>query len=223
MIHSFENYRQYPAISNSDLTEFRDFLFGFNRFKPYKAFEVGSAVHEALLEPKKPHIFSENVNLEQVAQLAKNVRSHPFCQWILQFSRKEIGFLFQDKETGLPCKAKLDTFWRQHLIVDFKTTSQPSYKAFVDSCFEYEYDHQAAFYLDAVKQNFNSTLKLVFVGIQKKEPFDLFLFDATANNQFIELGRKKYKALLRKWNEMGGVPKGFTPLSWNVELLKQVA
>lgn len=223
MIHIFENYRQYPAISNSDLSEFRDSLFGIKRFKPYKAFEFGSAVHEVLLEPKKEHIFSENVNMELVNLLVQKVRENKFCQWMLQFSTKEIGFQFTNQETDLPCKAKLDTIWKQNIIVDFKTTSQKSYKGFMDSCFDYEYDRQSAFYLDAANQKQKSNMKFIFVGIQKKEPYDLFIFDATADTSFIELGRKKYKVLLRKWKEMGGVPNGFIPSSWDVQLINQAA
>ena len=43
------NYRQIPAISNSDLTEFRNYLFGRPNFKPQKAFGFGSALHEMIL------------------------------------------------------------------------------------------------------------------------------------------------------------------------------
>jgi hypothetical protein len=44
------------SITNSDLTEFRDFIFGIKRFKPVNAFAFGSAFHEVLLEPKAPHM-----------------------------------------------------------------------------------------------------------------------------------------------------------------------
>ena len=54
-IYSFpstgEQYRQIPAISNSDLTEYKHYLFGRKFRKPQKAFEFGSILHETILEP----------------------------------------------------------------------------------------------------------------------------------------------------------------------------
>ncbi|GGD45886.1 hypothetical protein GCM10011514_07340 [Emticicia aquatilis] len=222
-------YRQYPAISNSDLTEFRDFIFGIKRFKPVNAF--GSAFHEVLLEPKAPHIFPESVDKDQILHLSNKVRENKFCKWALQFSRKEQGFLFDDVQTNLPCKAKIDMVLSQNLIVDFKTTSQRSEAAFLKSCLEYEYDRQAAFYLDAVSTSRRSLseaegrkiMKFIFVGVQKKAPYDLYIFDTSKDAAFIEQGRKKYKALLRRWKEMGGVPNAFVPSTWNIELLNQAA
>lgn len=222
-------YRQYPAISNSDLTEFRDFIFGIKRFKPVNAFAFGSAFHEILLEPKAPHIFPDSVDKDLVYHLSNKVRENKFCKWALQFSRKEQGFLFDDAQTNLPCKAKIDMVLSQNLIVDFKTTSQRSEAAFLKSCLEYEYDRQAAFYLDAATNHNHfgsqrkSNMKFIFVGVQKKAPYDLYIFDTSKDAAFIEQGRKKYKALLRRWKEMGGVPNAFLPSTWNVELLNQAA
>jgi hypothetical protein len=223
------NYRQFPAISNSDLTEFRDFIFGYNRFKPVNAFAFGSALHEVLLEPKIPHIFPDTVDIDLITVLKEKVKDNKFCKWILQFSRKEQSLLFQDNETLLPCKAKIDMVFKQNIIVDFKTTSQRTEEAFLKSCFEYDYDRQSAFYLDAVinQQKFltikRNPPRFIFVGIQKKSPHKLFIFDATAEPNFIQQGRNKYQALLGKWQEMGGIPKGFIASSWDKDLLKQAA
>lgn len=228
-------YRQYPAISNSDLSEFRDFIFAKKRFKPFKAFAFGNALHELLLEPHKPHFIPETVDKDLVLHLSNKVRENKFCNWVLQFSRKEQGFLFEDKNTQLPCKAKIDMVLKQNLIVDFKTTSQPNEAAFLKSCIEYEYDRQAAFYLDAVQtaktplfsrkkvESDRRKMKFIFVGIQKKAPYDIFIFDASAEKGFIPYGRKKYQSLLKTWQEMGGIDSGFTPSTWDKNLLKNVA
>lgn len=238
MVHTFDNYRQYPAISNSDLSEFRDFIFAKKRFKPFKAFAFGSALHEHLLEPHKPHFIPDTVDKDLVLHISNKVRENKFCKWVLQFSRKEQGFLFEDENTKLPCKAKIDMVLKQNLIVDFKTTSQPNEAAFLKSCIEYEYDRQAAFYSDAIR-NFQKNLhshqiggrgnrcyrevKFIFVGIQKKAPYDIFIFDASTEKGFIGYGRKKYQSLLKTWQEMGGIESGFTPSTWNRNLLQNVA
>jgi hypothetical protein len=157
------NYRQIPAISNSDLTEFRNYLFGRPNFKPQKAFDFGSALHEMILEPKKLFQAPESVDMDLVQHLSQQVRTDKFCQWILQFGSKEQVHLFTDPSTELPCKTKLDLNHKNRLIVDLKTTSQTSYECFVKSCIDYEYDRQAAFYLDSI-----GAKRFVFVGIAEK-------------------------------------------------------
>ena len=58
---------------------------------------------------------------------------------------------------------------------------------------------QAAFYLDSINAK-----RFVFVGIAKKAPHGLFIFEP--DRDFIQAGRQKYRALLRKWKEVGFVP-----------------
>ncbi len=105
--------------------------------------------------------------------------------------------LFTDTDTGLDCKSKLDVLYRRHTILDF--TSTRSLPEFVAKCYEYDYDRQAAFYLDAAGGK-----RFIFVGIQKVKPHALFHFEATAADGFVGYGRRKYKALLRKWKEVHG-------------------
>lgn len=205
------NYRQIPAISNSDLTDFKNYLFGRKPYKPQKAFDFGSVLHETILEPKNEILIPDSVDLELINHLTKKVREDKFCKWILQFAGKERINLFTDPITDLRCKSKLDLVYKTSLIVDLKTTSQPTYKAFLQSCFDYDYDRQAAFYLDSIGGK-----RFIFVGIQKKSPYDLFFFDASNEKNFIETGRKKYKALLRKWKEEVGKTIDFVPSTWEV-------
>ena len=204
-------YRQIPAISNSDLTDFKNYLFGRKFRKPQKAFDFGSVLHETILEPKNEIVIPDSVDMELINRLTKKVREDKFCKWILQFAGKERINLFTDPITDLRCKSKLDLVYKNSLIVDLKTTGQTTYEAFLQSCFDYDYDRQAAFYLDSIGGK-----RFVFVGIQKKAPYDLFFFDASKEKNFIETGRKKYKALLRKWKEEVGKTIDFVPGSWEV-------
>lgn len=192
-------YRQIPAISNSDLTEFRNYFFGRPNFKPKKAFDFGATLHEMILEPKKPLQAPEFVDMDLVQHLSQQVRADQFCQWILQFASKEQVHLFTDPSTELPCKTKLDLNFKNRLIVDLKTTSQTSYERFVKSCLDYDYDRQAAYYLDSI-----GAKRFIFIGIAKKSPHGLYIFEA--DRDFIAGGRKKYQALLRKWKEYNYIP-----------------
>jgi hypothetical protein len=191
------NYYDIPHISNSDLTAFKYKLFGLEYSAPKKAFSFGDALHGLLLEPGKYATVPEGVDGKLLSRLCELVRADRICKWYLKFSRKEQVQLFTDLDTGLACKSKLDILYRRHTILDLKTTSARTYAEFIACCQKYDYDRQAAFYLDSIGGK-----RFIFVGIQKIKPFALFHFEATALPGFVEYGRKKYKALLRKWKQV---------------------
>lgn len=203
------DYRSLPRISNSDLTEFRDFLFGDSKPKPTKAFAFGSALHELILEPNTICELPDGVDLGLVQQLARLARVDRYLAWVLQFSRKETVRLWDDPLTGLPLKSKLDLIHKGRLIVDIKSTSCRTFDEWLRSAEKYEYDRQAAFYLDAVDGQ-----KFSFVIVQKQKPFNIWNVEYHTNSEFIEGGRKKYRKLLREWlrHDVMGTP--FTPSSW---------
>lgn len=93
-----------------------------------------------VLEPKKLISAPDTVDMELVQHLSKQVRANKFCQWVLRFASKEQINLFTDQSTHLDCKTKLDLNHRNRLIVDLKSTSQPTYERFVKSCLDYDYD-----------------------------------------------------------------------------------
>ncbi len=189
-------YYDIKRVSNSDLTRLKYQLMGMEYRFSEKAYSFGSVLHEMLLEPGSFGGIPSTVDHKLINTLFDQVAADKTCRWYLQYSRKEAVQFFEDSDTGLPCKAKLDMVYRNHTILDFKTTSCRNYAEFVRRCQEYDYDRQAAFYLDAV-----GAKRFIFVGIQKVKPFNLFHFEATAHPGFVEYGRRKYKFLLRKWKE----------------------
>lgn len=191
-------YRDIPRISNSDLTAFKHTLFGMDYKVPQKAFAFGNALHELILEPHLSHSLPKEVDPELVQLLAGKVRQDRFCKWYLQFSRKEKVQLWECQNTGLLLKSKLDVVYKGATIIDFKSTSAKSYHQFVESFQRYDYDRQAAFYLDSIQGK-----RFIFIGVQKKSPYGLFYFEA--DSPFIRQGRKKYQALLRKWKEVQAI------------------
>ncbi|WP_375419042.1 hypothetical protein [uncultured Hymenobacter sp.] len=79
------------------------------------------------------------------------------------------------------------------LFIDFKTTSCPDLPHFLASVQQYDYGRQAALYLDALRAT-----RFLIIGVQKKDPHQIWVVDATATPGFVEQGRKKYAALLRR-------------------------
>lgn len=208
-------YRSIPRISNSDLTEFRNFLFGRSERKPVKAFAFGTALHEMILEPGGSGTNPQRGDLELVHKLATAAREDKFLNWILQFSLKEEVQLWQDPETGLVLKSKLDAVHKKRLVVDIKSTSCRTLEEFMASCLKYDYDRQAAFYLDSLGAEGAAKRRFAFVAIQKVKPFNVWKIEYSGDSDFINLGRRKYQALLSEWQRQEARGLYFVPSSWD--------
>ncbi|MEZ0542885.1 PD-(D/E)XK nuclease-like domain-containing protein [Fibrella arboris] len=164
--------------------------------------------------------------------LMNAIRHDPFCRRYLRMAEQgdsgrstgqerasaaqERIVLFTDPVTQLACKSRLDLVYtspkRQNaLIFDFKTTSARTQAQFLQSCYDYDYDRQAAFYLDSLRyadgHEWATTkqFRFVFVGVMKEKPHRLFAVEATSLPGFVEYGRKKYRFWLKKWQETSGL------------------
>ncbi|MEZ0487480.1 PD-(D/E)XK nuclease-like domain-containing protein [Fibrella aquatica] len=191
---------------------------------------VGTVLEQLLPDLTNNRLASGEINKLDV--LMDTVRRDPFCRRYLRMSeRKQTGqladqevgeaqrervVLFTDPATKLACKSRLDLVYtspkRKHaLILDFKTTSARTQAQFLQSCYDYDYDRQAAFYLDSLRyadgHEWATTQQFrhVFIGVMKEEPHRLFAVDATSLPGFVEYGRKKYRFWLKKWQETNGL------------------
>jgi hypothetical protein len=108
----------------------------------------------------------------------------------------EVCLVWDDPETGLRCKARLDAIWPDRpVIVDVKTTADAC--EFSRSICRYGYHRQAAFYIDgatavlgAAAYSFN------VIALETAEPFALRC--APMSVTAIETGRQENRKLLRQ-------------------------
>ncbi|MDB5243658.1 MAG: hypothetical protein JWP57_4283 [Spirosoma sp.] len=201
--------------ANSDLTEFRQLLFSNKAPKLAGAARIfGTLFHSQLLESKLPEDASPAMQ-KQLKAMHESALRNKFLLNVLETAQVEQVRIWDDKVTGLPCKAQTDIWVAENeLIVDLKTTSARSYGEFLKSCEEYAYDRQAAFYLDGTP----GAKRFVILGVQKQAPYEVFYFEASAARGCIEGGRKKYQGLLK------GVQRtGFVPSSWGIKKLPRQA
>ena len=211
------NYRSIPRISNSDLTEFRNLIFGYPTLNTVKAFAFGTALHELVLESRQIPDLPPCVDVDLLYQLADQVRANRYCAWSLQFSKKESVRLWTDPATGLLLKSKLDIVYKNYLVIDLKSTGQKDYAGFLRSLEIYDYDRQAAFYLDSLNHTTGPRPRFLFVGVQKVKPFNIWIVEPSV--PFIEGGRKKYRALLREWKRRADAGQPFIPSAWKQSAL----
>ena len=231
------DYRSIPRVSNSDLTKLKEEHLGYwsvpsARFVPESARTFGKAFHQHLLEPETIGAVMEQLlpdlapkETAQLGNLMQAIRNDTFCRRYLRAAergligsasaQREQVVLFTDPVHRVPCKARLDLVYtspkrQSALILDFKTTSARTQAQFLQSCYDYDYDRQAAFYLDGLRHadpimgndwSMTRRFRFVFIGVMKQRPHRLFAVEATSLPNFIEYGRKKYRFWLRKWKE----------------------
>ena len=81
---------------------------------------------------------------------------------------------------------------RQLTLTDFKTSSSPKLPHFLTTIEKYDYDRQAALYLDVL-----GATRFLIIGVQKKIPHEVWRVELTATPSLIAQGRNKYSTLLR--------------------------
>lgn len=158
--------------ANSDLGEFRNLLFGLPTKPAGTAQQLGTLFHALLLEASNPTNLTA-AQQKHLYSMRDSVLRNKFARSVLESCIVEQVQLWEDKQTGLPCKAQTDIWVAENqLLVDIKTTSARSYGEFLHHCEQYAYDRQAAFYLDGTPD----ANRFVILGVQKKPPYSVFIF-----------------------------------------------
>lgn len=193
---SYDDYRALPAVANSDLSRLRDALDGRapRRDSGSGALSFGTAFHTALLEPNDYVPGQPGLNDSLVWWLVEGVKLNAELKHLLDVGLTERSALFTEPTTDTMCKLRADLVAAPagglYTVVDFKTTLARDAEHFRWQCTAYDYDRQAAFYLDALRAD-----RFLLVGVQKVEPFRLFVVEVTA--EMLAEGRRKYLHLLR--------------------------
>ncbi|UYZ58043.1 PD-(D/E)XK nuclease-like domain-containing protein [Hymenobacter latericus] len=206
MFHSLQTYpgltqeqhRALPHVSNTDLSELKARVLGQLRNPNPQALAYGSAFHAATLEPRTYARTADKCPWQELEQLARHVRHQRYCRDLLYRGTAELTHTAVHAETGVGVKVRPDLLivspaGRRRTLIDFKTTSCRSREQFLATVEQYDYDRQAALYLDALQAD-----RFLIIGVQKKAPHEVWVFDTSADAGLLTQGRKKYTALLRR-------------------------
>jgi len=127
-------------------------------------------------------------------------------------SERELTLTWEDQFTGLQCKSRLDAVDLVNgLAVDIKTTEDASQQSFSRTVYNYLYHGQAAFYLEALRQNGFMINRFIFLAVEKKPPFAKALY--LCSDELLASGRILYQECLSKHaeclavNEWPGYPE----------------
>lgn len=118
--------------------------------------------------------------------------------------RKELPFFWNDPDTGVACKAKLDCLTYlddMPVVVDYKTCKSARTEDFVRDCYKYGYHMQSAWYTEAVMRTMGLTERPMFVFIcqEKDAPFVLNLI--TVPEDVMNYGLDTMRELLGIYHE----------------------
>ena len=114
----------------------------------------------------------------------------------------ELSIAWQDDETELLCKARLDRVsWKLAggTIVDLKTTKDASRAEFERAIFNLGYHRQGGYYMNGVKARKIDMNHYTTIAVEKEEPFAVAVYRMTEGA--LEAGMDQIRPLMRKVRE----------------------
>ena len=200
-----EYYNRRKGVRRSDLWKLKSspahFKYALEHpVEQTPAMAFGSAVHMAVLEPRrfrKEYVVADfdartkegkalrqqyqdegKILLtkdqgEQINGIVAAIRKHPFAKRLLQGKHEQAHF-WTDPETGEKCKCKTDCETEingSYYVVDLKTCASADEDEFVRDAIKFGYFMQAAMYTEGVKCDTGKDAGFVFVAVEKEPPY----------------------------------------------------
>jgi len=208
-------YYSRKEVSNSDLGALEKY------FQPPSfdidttaAFRFGSLLDAMITEPDQVDHYKmevagtsfEKEEWEKALAMKKVFFADPFCKMLAAQCEMQKVSVKPDFETEfegykftLPMRAKWDFFAPKiDLSGDLKTTASTTQKQFEETIFHYNYDRQAALYMDLEgKSNF------IFIGISK-EDYKMFKVPVKRGGEIYKSGKAKYQELAFQYHILFG-------------------
>ena len=133
-----------------------------------------------------------NAMVGVVAALDANELAH---KWFTSPGQNEVCIVWDDPDTGIRCKGRLDKLARGiGIIADLKTTRDCLW--FAKQIAERRYYRQGAMYIDGVMVLTGEVCQFGIVAVENTQPFGVMA--APLKESAVDLGREEYKAALRQ-------------------------
>ncbi len=171
--------------------------------KPYgrntKAFEKWLDA-EMALQTRKVLVREEFANS---LAIAKAFQGHPTIAAIMasraeKLFESECSMEYEIGDDKVEMKCKIDFVCpAERIIVDLKTTSDPSPHAWSWSAEDFGYHRQAAIYSDAMQAKYGEPFRFLFGVVRSKEPYEAAVYELDAES--IQRGRSEYEALIEQY------------------------
>lgn len=138
--------------------------------------------------------------VDEVRAMLESVRSHPIAGELLRMKRRrELSCYWNDKETGLACKARFDWVARWAdvpVILDIKTARSASEDSFSKAMASYGYHRKAAWYLEGAYAIDPRQRGFIYVVIEKEPPYLVALYEV--DSAALAQGKQENRNALRR-------------------------
>lgn len=157
----------------------------------------GRALYEAFAESLCDRQEITDDDYAAIEEIATAVRGQQ-CRELICSGRSEVSIVWEDRETGILCKGRLDyeraDGWN-HWIVDVKTTEDASEYGFGLSIAKYGYYQAAAMYCDGWKAITGDDSMFVWLAVEKKPPYVTKVWEC--HEDLLAAGQNSYHEALR--------------------------
>ena len=152
----------------------------------------GKAIKAAFAESAEGKTIITASEAELVEGMAAGILSHPLASALLADGTPELSMLWDDPETGCPCKGRADLArLADGAIIDLKTTIDASPAAFARSALSFGYHTQAAAYLSGAAALGADAGDFIIVAVEKAAPFAVGIYRLP--DAALELGRRRWR------------------------------
>ncbi len=236
-----DEYHLHPAVGSSSLKYMLRSPAHYhhnlrNRPGPTPAMLLGTAIHEAILEP---NLFEANAvvmpkfegkgsqalkeawllsnhgkrilkpdDLEMIMGILAALNKNKLASQLLSSGAAEESYFWQDEETGIVCKCRPDYLRENHIILDVKSTIDASLDGFPTQMARLKYHLSAAMYLDGVTAVTGQKFdQFIILAIEKEPPYAMAVH--LLDQGTIDAGRMLYKRclqILKKCREQNSYP-----------------
>ncbi len=162
---------------------------------PSPALTMGTALHEALLEPNKFNIKNYNLTPAYLEKLEVMIHNGgKMFNYIVGKTKNEVSLIIQDN--GFKRKVRVDAYdEKKGVIYDIKTTKHNSPSMFIKDAYELGYHLQAAFYIDTLRLAGVKADYFAFLCVPNENPCEPFAVQI--DDLFIEDGREIYTEVVQ--------------------------
>jgi len=140
---------------------------------------------------------------ETIQAIVRAIGEHELARDLCRTARglSELTVLWDHALVGLEapvrCKGRIDRLVDWHgtpTVVDLKTTTDASPKAFARACANFGYHSQAAFYLDGLRSLSDLDRRYVLCAVEKERPHGVACYELDAKS--LQQGRVEYERWL---------------------------
>lgn len=147
------------------------------------------------IEQDKEMILEQDVLI--CHNIRKSVHEHPIAGPMLKKAPlRETSFFWNDPETGLPCKCRLDVGDMEYrIILDLKSAADPQDHKIEGANWEYRHHFTPPHYAAGVENVTGEVIDAyIFLAIEKERPFDCKLF--TMDTLSLQAGQNHVRQLM---------------------------